>query len=110
MGAEARTNPFSKEHKPTIDGVVEMRGRKLEVGDEVILNTGNPIFFRVIDIKPVLDPKAPPGLLQVEVAAAIHFYATRGQINPEFIRTRTAAEAGPMNVFIPEEDAKGLKL
>lgn len=111
MGAEARTNPFSKENsKPYIDGIVDLRGRKLEIGDEVMLNTGNPIFFRVIAINPVLDPKAPPGLMQIEVAAAIHFYAPKNKVQLEFIRTRTAEEAGPMNVFKPEEGAEGLKL
>lgn len=104
MGNDARNNPFSREHKPVIDGVVEMRGRKLEIGDEVMLNTGNPIFFRVIDIRPVLDPNMPPGLMQIEVAAAIHFFAPKGQTQIEFIRTRTAEEAGPMQVFKPAPD------
>lgn len=98
MGNEARINPLSHEHKPARDGVIELRGRVLGVGDELIINAPGPLFFRVIDITPVLDPKLPPNLLKVEVACAIHWHAVRGQVNPEFIRVRTAEEAGPMNV------------
>lgn len=98
MGNEARQNPFSKEHKPPREGVIELRGRMLQVGDEIIVNTTGPIFFRVIEISPVLDPKLPPNLLRIEIAAAIQWHAVNGQVNPEFIRVRTADEAGPMNV------------
>lgn len=110
MGVLARLNPLSKEHKPPREGVIELRGRALKIGDEIILNTGGPIFFRVVDILPVLDPGAPPNLLRIEVGAAIHWHAVNGQINPEFILVRTAEEAGPMNITKPgDESAKDVQ-
>jgi hypothetical protein len=98
VGHDARSNPISREHKPARDGVIDLRGRALAIGDEIIVNTPGPIFFRVLGITPVLDPNMPSNLLKVEIACAIHWHAVRGQVNPEFIRVRTAEEAGPMNV------------
>lgn len=98
MGHDAKLNSLSTEHRPAREGVIDYRGRSLQIGDEILLNTGNPIFFRVIDIKPVLDPQAPPNMLRIEVAAAIHWGTVNGQVNPEFIRVRTAEEAGPLNM------------
>lgn len=77
-------------------GTKDARGRILQEGDEIILNVKGPIYFRIAQITPNLDPKAPPDLLLVHVLAAIPFAAKRGVINPEFIRIRTLAEAGPM--------------
>lgn len=106
--SDSKLNPFARNSVTKNEGVVELRGRELQVGDEIIINTPGPIFFRVVDISPVLDPNAPPNLLRIEVGAAIHWTAVKGQRNMEFIRVRTAAEAGPMNLVklpdVPEGD------
>jgi hypothetical protein len=75
----------------------DARGRDLQEGDEIVLNAKGAIYYRVAKITPTLDPKAPPDLLLVHIAAIIPFYARRGAVNPEFIRVRTLEEAGPMN-------------
>jgi len=106
MGRDARLNPLSHEHAPETGGVLDARRRPLQIGDEVILDTGHPIYFRVIGIKPALDPRLPPNQMLVEVAAALHFICTNGQANREFIRIRTAEEAGPMNMFKAEDEPK----
>lgn len=78
--------------------VLDSRRRALQTGDEIILDVPGQLFYRIIDMTPVLDPKAPPGLMTVHCASQVSFYAQRGQLNREFIRVRTAEEAGPMNV------------
>lgn len=95
MGHEARNNPLSIESKLQ-PFVRDARGRILAEGDEVLLDTGgHPIYYRVVSITPVLDPKAPPNLMRIEVAATTAWNAIRETQNMEFIRVRTAEEAGP---------------
>ena len=93
-------------------GTLDARGRVLQEGDEIILNVRGPIYFRVAQITPMLDPNAPPGMLHVHVAAILTFMAKRGAMNAEFVRVRTAEEAGPQQLkmidAIPQgPDAKG---
>lgn len=87
-------------------GTRDARGRILQEGDEIIIAIPGPIFFRVSRITPVLDPKFPPGMLMLHIGAMIPWAAKRGEVNPEFIRVRTAAEAGPssFNVNINTQD------
>jgi hypothetical protein len=94
-----------------LQGTRDARGRILQEGDEIILNVRGPIFFRIAQITPNLDPKAPPDMLLVHIGAMIPFAAKRGAINPEFIRVRTLSEAGPTNFQVldaqpaPADDA-----
>lgn len=76
-------------------GILEARGRTLQEGDEIILTVPGPIYFRVAQITPILDPATPPGLLHVHVGCMVTFQAKRGAVNREFVRVRTAQEAGP---------------
>lgn len=94
MGHDARQNPGSAEYTGPPE-TRDARGRVLQEGDEIILAVPGPIYFRVAQITPVLDPAAPPGLLQVHVGAMLTFGAKRGAINREFVRVRSAEEAGP---------------
>lgn len=94
MGNESRLNPGARDFTgPAV--VLEARGRELKEGDEIIVSIPGPIYFRVAGIQPILDPSAPPGLVQVHVGAMLTFGATRGKVNREFVRVRTAEEAGP---------------
>lgn len=86
MGADERANTTT----------MEARGRVLQEGDEIILAVPGPIYFRVAQITPVLDPTAPPGLLHVHVGCMLTFAAKKGAVNREFVRVRTVEEAGPM--------------
>ena len=107
MGHDSRLNPFAKENHQILDGIVDARGRQLAVGDEIILNTLHPLYLRVIRIAPVLDPKAPPGMMQIEFGAATHFFSPKGVPQREFIRVRTAEEAGPSNLVRLDDEGKG---
>jgi len=81
---------------------LDARGRPLQEGDEIILNVRGPIYFRVQKIQAALDPNLPANQLFVHVGAFASFLATRGQPNAEFIRVRTAEEAGPSPVKMLE--------
>jgi hypothetical protein len=94
MGYEARGNPSAAKFAGPAD-TLDARGRILQVDDELILHTSAPIYFRVAEITPNLDPAAPPGLILVHIGCMATFIAKRGQVNAEFVRVRTAAEAGP---------------
>jgi hypothetical protein len=77
------------------EGPKDARGRVLQEGDEVILAIKAPIYFRVGQILPILDPKAPRGLMQLHLIATAAFTTKGGAVHPEFIRVQTAEEAGP---------------
>ena len=102
--SESKANPFARRNvAQRRDGIWDSRGRQLEIGDECLVVTGFPQFYRVVDIKPVLNPNAPPGTMEIELASAVHFYAPKGVPQGEFIRVRTAEEAGPVG-FIKSPD------
>lgn len=104
MGNEARQNPHSREFTGPLV-VLEARGRPLQEGDEIILAVPGPIYFRVARIDPVLDPAAPPGLVQIHMGCMVTFGAKGGVINREFVRVRTAEEAGPSSFTLTAEPA-----
>lgn len=84
----------------------DARGRILQEDDEIILNIRGPIYFRVAKIEPAPAQMILPGMdprrselyksqVLVHVGCMLTFTATREQANAEFIRVRTAEEAGP---------------
>lgn len=81
-------------------------GRSLEEGDEVFVALKGPILFRVVAIRPNMDPNQPPNLVHVELAASAMLLTQREAAVKELIRTRTVAEAGPSH-FQPVEAPKG---
>lgn len=97
MGYEETINRGLREASATGD-ILDARRRPLHEGDEILLAVPGPIYFRIAEITPNLHPQAPPGLMTVHVACGLAFVAQRGQVNPEFVRVQTAAEAGPSNV------------
>jgi hypothetical protein len=100
---EARHNPRAREYKgPNV--VLDARARVLQPGDEVIVNGPGPFYFRVVEIGPMLDPRMPPGSMHVAFGTVLHFTAQRGQVNAEFVRVRTAEEAGPMPMAAKEDE------
>lgn len=104
MGKEQRAKEAAMELSA---GTLDARGRTLQEGDEILLRNGQNVYFRVMQITPTLDPQAPADLLLVHVGVLIPFAAKRGAVNPEFIRVRTAQEAGPMNIQLLEARPQG---
>lgn len=93
--SESAHNPRARDYKgPNV--VLDARGRALKPGDEVIVSGPGPFYFRVVEVSPTIDPRLPPGTLHVAFGTVLHFAAQRGVVNAEFVRVRTAEEAGPM--------------
>src|SRR3989304_5585865 len=84
----------------------DAKGRPLREGDEVILNLPSPIYFRVAQVTPVLDPTAPRGTYHVHLGTMFSFTLKGGAVTPAIIRVRTVEEAGPSNLRLL--DAKPL--
>src|SRR5262245_14473119 len=91
-GAIRPAGDVLKEFRPAGQGVLDARGRTLQEGDEIILATGGPQFFRVAKIAPDLHPQAPAGLMVATITCTIAFRAMTGEPNPEFVRVQTIQE------------------
>lgn len=98
MGRDERNNPANLPLPAEKDGVLDRLGRKLQVGDEVIMVTQGPVIFRVVEIAPLLDPRLPPGAMKITVGCAVDWFCPKGQKNAEFILVREAGSAGPLNL------------
>lgn len=88
------------------EGPKDARGRVLQEGDEIVLAIPGPIYFRVAQITPILDPKAPPGLYHLHVGCLATFTVKSGTIHREFVRVQTAEEAGPSAFRLLEATVK----
>jgi hypothetical protein len=77
MGRESNLNPFARNTQvPAV--VRDVTGREVVEGDEIVLNTNcQAPLFRVLKIAPVVDPNAPPGLLQVDLVCRWRFHSAR---------------------------------
>jgi hypothetical protein len=89
------------------EGPKDARGRVLQEGDEILLAIPGPIYFRVAEIAPVLDPAAPPGLFHLHVGCMATFTVKGGERHREFVRVSTAAEAGPSPFTLLDAKATG---
>jgi hypothetical protein len=72
MGRDARSNPFAgwkKTEGVTIRDAYDQYGRPIGVGDFVMLSQMGGIVWRVVETKPIMDPKAPPGLVGMTMVA-----------------------------------------
>lgn len=75
--------------------VLDVYGRALRPGDGINLNSPTPPMFKVEDLRPVVEPNAPPGLMEIIVSTKLRFFAPRGQRNAEFVRVMTYDELLP---------------
>lgn len=100
MGHDAKLNPFSKESAAIIskDPAVtkDFMGRELQVGDQLILSTAQPIIFQVLQVQPFSAPGMPPGILAVDVIGRQRFLVGRNKNQPEFLRVAEAKDAPPI--------------
>ncbi len=107
---ESRNNPRAREYKGPNE-VLDARRRPLEPGDEIILGSSGPVYMRVVSVSPALDPRLPPGQMQITLGCVVHFLAQRGTVNPEFIRVRTAEEAGPLPMQgLPDDEPEDARM
>jgi hypothetical protein len=103
MGRESNLNPFARNTQvPAV--VRDVTGREVVEGDEIVLNTNcQAPLFRVLKIAPVVDPNAPPGLLQVDLVCRWRFHAARNTPVVEFIKTRGVEEVGEITKASPAQ-------
>jgi len=73
----------------------DAKNRPLTEGDEVLLHLKMPVFFRVAQITPILDPGVRPGSYHVHVGTMLTFTMKGGAAHAELIRVATAEEVGP---------------
>ena len=95
MGAEARSNPFSqwkRETGATIFNVYDRFGRQIGIGDMITLPEVGDVVWRVTDVRPILDPKAPPGLCHLQLAAVIMEGVQGGAPLANIVKVRDALE------------------
>jgi hypothetical protein len=77
-------------------GPKDARGRELKEGDEIILGTQLPVQWRILQLTPILDPKAPAGALIMHLVATSNLPIQGGMKYSNMIRVQTVEEAGPM--------------
>lgn len=73
-------------------------GRVLEVGDEVLAIT-NKMILRVAEIKPLLDPSAPAGVMVMTLVTRIQMACPRDQAVEDFYRLRHQSEIGDQAIL-----------
>jgi hypothetical protein len=106
MGRDQRLNPAGTLGGPALFGpgggritsqpaeIQDGFGRVLHPGDLIQVQVGGPVFFRVQEIKKVVESGVPEGLMEIVVMAVLKFRAPRAQPQAEFVRVLTAEETG----------------
>ena len=89
-----KLNPFARGSSvPPPTGIQDAYGRPLEPGDEVVFHMAVAPRARIQGIRHVLDPGAPPGLVQVMLRSDWILTFKAGQPVIEMLRVQTVAEA-----------------
>lgn len=69
-------------------------GRPLNIGDRLVVTNGEPPVYAIVDIKPMVHPKAPKGAVVVVLQNTFTLPVKDGSVLPDFLRVQTAAEQG----------------
>lgn len=93
MGRESRANPHGRDTNVLNPPIMrDALGRVLDEGDRVILRGSALAVFTVERIGPVVDPRMPPNLIDMDITCSIRFRARAGDVNAQFIRVITREE------------------
>jgi hypothetical protein len=95
MGVAERNNPFNRwkqEAGANQYDVYDRFGRQIGAGDLVMLPMTGDIMWRVTETKPIMDPKAPPGLVQMTLAAVMIEGVQGGVPQPALVKLRDRSE------------------
>lgn len=102
MGRLERLNPFHRVGDPPPPRVRDAVNKVLEIGDEVVVITPKWLM-RVAEIKPLLDPGAPPNAMSVVLVTRVMLVAPRdGRIEDLYV-TRHQAEIGDHAISLTPE-------
>lgn len=100
MGQAARHNPFNRWR--TAEGdlsqfkLYDRFGREVGAGDVVYLMEKRDAMWKVEEIKPVLDPQAPPRLLQITLTSIIVAPLSGGVPTGDILKVMDVEEAAPL--------------
>ena len=95
MGAESRTNPFTKWKQTegvSRHEVYDRYGRQIGTGDIVSLPALGQVLWRVTSTRPVLHKDAPPGVMELSLVAVLVEGVAGGQPVAEILKVRDALE------------------
>ncbi len=78
-------------------GALDRMGQQIEAGDKILLHTEVDLIFDVVSVNPVLDPRVPPGVMEVAVTVTFPLQIPAGRPFPKvvIIARRQPAEAQP---------------
>lgn len=99
MGAESRANPFAawkKTDQVSQSKAYDRNGRELGLGDTVHVLAKTDIMWRVVGVQPVLDPRVPPGTLQLQLTAVFITGVQGGMPILDILKTKDAEENAPV--------------
>jgi hypothetical protein len=95
MGRDERSNPFNRFAKTealSVSQTYDRFGRPLQEGDIIHLLGKLDIMWRVVSVKPILNPKAPPGTIEIQLHAVFVTGVPGGQLVTDVIKVKDASE------------------
>lgn len=109
MGRDSRVNLVNnaqvigadgEPRRPGMKDAVDGLGRVLQPADAVFWSSKGEKLFRVIDVRPVMDPTVEPGMVAVDLICFQTVIYKGGVPMPNVVRVATAAEAPPMPITV----------
>lgn len=99
MGHESRNSPFTSwggaGEAAAKTQTCDRYGRVVQSGDVVHLIAKQDIMWKVVHVKPILDAKAPPGLVEIALVASFVTGVPGGMPVADMIKVRDASEFAP---------------
>lgn len=95
MGKAERTNPMAQWKKTegvTIYDCYDQFGRQIGPGDYILLPGHGAVVWRVTQTRPIMDPKVPPGIVELVCAAVTQVGLQGGVPLSGVIKVRDALE------------------
>ena len=97
MGAVDRANPVAqwfKQHQDPISRstVYDMYGRPIQPGDMIVVGNHPGEIYRVAEVKPVLRPDVPAGVLEMQLVSVILQMVQGGAPIDGLIKVRDVSE------------------
>lgn len=111
MGRDSRMNLVNnaqvfgeggEPRRPGLGDAVDGLGRVLQPADAVFWSSKGEKLFRVIDVRPVMDPTVEPGMVAVDLICFQTVIYKGGVPMPNVVRVATEAEAPPMPIQVTD--------
>lgn len=105
MGRDARISPFNKWKQAeavSTTQIYDRLGRLIQTGDVVHILNKTDVFWKVTGCAPVMDPTAPPGLVQVQLVAVFSPSIPGGQRVTDLVKVQDVSEFPPQMPALEE--------